>query len=393
MIRAAGINLGGNVVAALLSALMLVVAINALSVGEWGRSAALLGAGQFAGAFLSFGTQVKSLRDLSALERSEFAVRALPASLSRLFVGLTVTLLGLLVFGFNESIGCVILVSGGVYVSLGAIMPLIAAKRYGLSAGCLVLEKSIAVAVSAWTLPLLGELAVPVAVSAAGILIGVVALALLRAQGAIATKRSVASSLTEQWKGSFSFGVASVAPSALLLDVALVTLVAGSTTAGVYSIGAKLVAPLSVAATTVVQVLMPRMASSSGSGQLKISRRAGLIGSVAIISASAAAAALVPEVVTLLLGERYAEAAWPIRFFVLNAGLVLVTRTLVTILQAWRHESLAAALVAGQVVIALAGVAVFASQGAAAAAGAVFGSNAVLAVALVSTVARVNRLR
>lgn len=196
-----------------------------------------------------------------------------------------------------------------------------------------------------------------------------------------------------QWRGSLHFGIASVAPSFLLLDTVLVAYVCGASEAGAYAVGSRLLAPLSFISTTLAQTLMPVLAVRGPGGRISwpSPRRTLLIICTALCVVSILLT-VAPSIAVRALGSEYEAAAWPIRFFILNAAAVLVTRTLATALQAWRYELLVSVLVSTNVMIALLGVLLGACVGGAGAAAAgVFSANILLAVALAVAIRVVRR--
>ena len=68
MIRAFATSLSFNIAAAALSGIAVLLVVAALSPNQWGAAAAILGAGQFLGATLSFGSQTERVRRYSRLE-------------------------------------------------------------------------------------------------------------------------------------------------------------------------------------------------------------------------------------------------------------------------------------------------------------------------------------
>lgn len=385
LLSSATVNLSANALGSLLAALTMLVAVRGLSVAQWGESAALLGIGQFAGGALSFGIPALQVRNLSVLPETEYRRTAFLCVAARWLLGLTLAGVGLALAGWFAGVGAAVILAAGVFVSLGATAPFIARRRYLAAGIVLVAEKGAAIVAVGWlaTAQRLDVLALPLVVGVAGLSAGSLAAIWIGFSHGWGQPRALLHGMVTHWHGSLFFGIATVAPAALLLDTWVVSIAASQAEAGAYAVGSRLLAPLSVVATTIAQVLMPTMAAR-GPGQLHGLRpRSLMLIVVGGIIVSATLMWIGPVAAVQLLGPGYGAAEWPIRFFVLNAAVVLVTRTLVTILQAWHREAIASGLVASQVGFALLGVYVCSGiSGAGAAAMAVVLSNLLLAGAL-----------
>lgn len=379
------LNLAGNALASLVSAFAVIVAIDQLSVAEWGLSALLLGIGQFLGSAMSFGSQTFQLRELSILSLDAYRQRARRFAGSRLLLASAGYTAGFGLFLIAPSVGSVTIAAIGVFVSLAATVPLLARRRYLASAIILFCDKVLALFLVFLFMRLgLGEYALPLAIGLASLPAGLWAFLLVPADIAGVRRPWLGGGIATIWKGGRHFGWAAIAPSALLLDVGIVGLISGAPDAAHYAIGSKLTAPLSVAATSIVQVFLPSFANlPPNQRRIGLSGRGWAAVAVAIVIASLLAI-WIPSIVVFVFGSEYFHSAAPIRFFVLNALVVLFTRTVVTALQGWGHERAAGRLVVAQVVVALIGVAVGSwLQGASAASAAVFFSNLLLAGALI----------
>lgn len=390
----ATINLGANASASILSAFAILFVVRWLSISEWGIAAALLGVGQLLGNLISFGTPARLIRELSTMSLFQYRRNAYLFTLARFVTGLFIVGMGgVLALLINAGLGSVVVLGGGVFVSLGSTAALIARRRYVAAAGVLIGEKVIALGgvVALGCSDMIGPLSLPVVVGLAGVIAGAVASGVLRTHEVSLHKRVFTLAARRQWRGSLHFGIAAVAPAFLLLDTLIVSAICGPSDAGAYAVGSRLLAPLSVVSTTLAQILMPVLTVGGPGARLSPSSPRKLISVVLIVGLIVLLLFFtVPTAAVRVLGPEYSAAEWPIRFFVLNAAVVLITRALATALQAWHYEYLVSSLVASSVILALLGVFAGATIGGpgSAAAGVVV-ANVVLSVALIVATRRV----
>ncbi|WES62859.1 oligosaccharide flippase family protein [Microbacter sp. GSS18] len=138
----------------------------------------------------------------------------------------------------------------------------------------------------------------------------------------LARPRSLVSLIRENLGVMFSGGAANTSQ----LDVAVVNGRLGSVDAGLFASATRLFNPISMLIATLLQVLIPELASAgSGARKMAVFRRARLLVygfSVALIAASFVA----PQIVVLLYGESFAGAA-PVAVAVfVGAGLSAVSQ-------------------------------------------------------------------
>lgn len=386
------VNFAANAAGSLISALTMLIVIATLSVENWGLSASILGIGQFVGAAVSFGTHTRLLREISVLESGVARERARIQSFARTAVGLAGLTIGAALSMLSPVVGATIVLCSGVFVSLGVTAPLIAQRRYASAGVVLVTEKLVALGMAVFATRMLGLGAVglPVALGLAGVIAGALVTISHRSRAGGSRFGVTLREVGAIWGGSLHFGIAALAPSALLLDVALVSMIAGQTEAGLYAAGSRLMAPLSIAATTIVQILMPALATKRISDFVAPSRSRVVVWGGVTVLAAGSLMLLVPPLVILILGPEYQASSGIIRVFIGNAAVALLTRTLATVLQAWHQERVVAQLVAAQVFVALAGILVASNQyGAFSAALALLASNCLLAAALLLAVRKI----
>lgn len=383
--RGFALNFGFNLLATVISSLGMVVVVATYEPGAWGSTAATLAAGQFFGGLLSFGTPLERIRRYSRVGPDLSGKMAYSESEVRLVTASIVVLMAVFATFINPTIAAVAYCAAGVFASLGAGNYFISQKRY-VSAGVVVLaEKIITVTIILVTLGWApgATWILPVAYGTAGLVAGVCVLFFLAKERPLNRPAFTLSRIAHQWRGAFYLGLSSVAPAALLLDVTIVLAVSSDSEAGLFAVGSKLVAPLSIAATSIVAIALPHLSAKPKgvlpaiSGKRTWAALGFFLGGLTVAFVSA------PWWIVLLFGRAYADSVWPVRFYILNVTMVLATRALVTILQAWDDDRFAAGLVLAQVIFALVGVGFGASvAGAFGASIAVFATNVALAAAL-----------
>jgi len=386
-------NFAGNGIASVITASAMLIAIHSMTPEGWGVSAAWLGIGQVAGAALSFGTSVEKVRRFAKLDANDARKEASAFLSGRLIIGFGCAAVAAALLASSSNLGLVFATCAGVFVEQGSTSYFIACRRYLVAAAVVVADKLLLLlVVCLWTATLaVGVAMLPIAFGISGYLSGVMALVLIG--GVRWEPKSVVGLVRSHWAGSKFFAVSSVAPSLLLLDIAIMKQVAGAEQAGYYASGSKFMTPLALAATAVCAVLLPSLSSGTQtlSGALRtIGARVYVACGIGFIVCLWA----VPLLVPFLLGEEYFAAEWPIRIFVLNAGLVFANRTCVTALQSWGMEREGAILVFCQTVTGLVGVIVGGvAMGAIGGASGLALSNGLLLGASLIVVRRVERKR
>ena len=384
MIRAFAINLSATLLGTVLSTLATFAIIRTLTPEDWGVSASALGIGQLAGASLSFGTQIERVRRYSQLPSLDRAVEATLDSQARLAIALVVAAAGFVAMTAFPFAGSIVLTAAGVYASLGAANFFIAARRFFAAGAVVLAEKGLLFSLVGLTV-LLGTPApttLPIAQGIAGLSIAMAVGLITRVHGSRLGFAGHASRLILQYKSGLFIGIASLAPSFLLLDATIVIALAGPTAAGTFALAARLVSPLTVATSALVTVLMPFLVDHT-EGRYRGNPRF-LAGASAVYFAVLAGLAIsAPMWVTIVFGSRYEGAVLPVQLYIGNAFVVFFTRVLVTLGQAAGDDKAISWLVSAQVVMALIGVAVGAQLGGSS--GAAFGvvtTNTILGVVL-----------
>lgn len=384
MIRAFAINLSATLIGTALSTLATFIIIRTLTADAWGASAAALGLGQLVGAALSFGTQIERVRRYSRLAASDRAAEATLDSRARLAIAFVVAAAGFATMFAFPVAGSTVLTAAGVYASLGAANYFIAAKKFFAAGAVVMAEKAlvfsvVAVTVLLWTPE---PATLPIAQGVAGLTIASAAALITRVPGSKLSIMGHARRLILQYKSGFYIGIASLAPSFLLLDATIVIAVAGSTAAGTFALAARLVAPLTVATSALVTVLMPFLVdrgTQPNRGTLRLLFAAAAVYFALLAGLALSAAVWVP----VLFGPRYEGAVLPVQLYIGNAFVVFFTRVLVTVGQAAGDDRAMSSLVSAQVAVALMGIAVGAHLGGSS--GAAFGvvaTNTALALIL-----------
>ena len=384
MIRAFLVNFSATLLATGLSTAATLLIVQSLSPADWGLSASTLGLGQLLGACVSFGTQIERVRRYSSMAADVRGIEAKTDSWARIFVAASIVLVGCAVFAFSSSAGVVLMTAAGVYASLSSTSYFIASKQF-LKAGGVVSAEKLLLLLLVGTAVLTdwaGPLTLPLAQGLAGLGVAAVATCVIRSPALRLSLKAHAGRLRSQYTSGLYLGVASLAPSFLLLDASIVLAIAGPTEAGAFALAARLVAPLTVATSALVAVLMPFLISTPDAPTGN-NFRSLLILTAVYFSALAVLAASAALWVPSFFGTEYEDSVTPVQLYVANAFAVFFTRVLVTLGQARGDDKVMSALVTAQVALALAGIGVGASvAGSSGAAVSVVSTNVLLSVAL-----------
>lgn len=395
--RRGGIASGFSVVllsgvgSSLLSSLAIILVIRALAPEEWGQAAVLMSVGQLLGAVLSFGTPIERIRRYARTEPGILPEVATLDALVRIGTGAVVLLIGIATVPFSADASSVLLAAAGTYVSLGAPNHLVGARRF-LAAGTVTLAEKGILLGSVLVAIATGRVMVttlPALIGMAGLLAGVLSLLWLRPRWRSLPLRQSLAAMPRQWAQSFDRGVASLAPSMLLLDVTIVLLVAGQVQAGIFGVATKLTSPLTVAASAIASVLLPYY--SRGTVPTARIGRASVVGTIGAMSAALLLIATTATWwVPAVFGAAYEAASTPVCLYVLNAGFVFVTRAAAATLQAWNDDKFVARAILVQCLTALVGIALGAHWAAATgAAMSLVSTNLFLSLVLLRRVLRV----
>ncbi|MFA4894811.1 lipopolysaccharide biosynthesis protein [Microbacterium sp.] len=384
MIRAFSTSLFFNALGSALSGIAIIVVIGILGPAEWGGAAAILGVGQFLGGLLSFGSHTERIRSYSQLPPDERILQGGIESASRIAVAATLIVIATILAFIWIDAAAVVIAAAGTFVSLGVSVRYIADKRYATAGLFISLDKLLALltVIVLSANGLITYLTLPFLLGATSVIVGLAVLGVQKRLTTLIVRGFAFKRILRTWRGSIHFGISSLAPSLLLFDVPLVLMASDATQAGLFGVATRLTAPLSIAASSIAAVLLPVFAASNSRILPRLSGRAmlligGFVGVLAILIATASVW------VPLLFGAEFADAAWPVRFYILNVAVILLTRTFATILQAWGSERLVSRLILAQVVVALVGIWLGALAGGAFGASiAVLVSNVVLAAML-----------
>jgi len=384
VIRAFLVNFTATMLGTALSTAATFLVVRTLATDDWGISASTLGLGQLIGAALSFGTQIERVRRYSGLPDDRRSVEAKADSSSRIVIALALIAIGLLLSLRLPVAGSIVVAASGTYASLATTNFFIASKRFIVAGTLVAVEKllllllvSITVASATTNIATL-----PMAQGVAGVCVAVVAARVIPARrlrlGVMAHVRR----LREQYRSGFFLGIASLAPSFLLLDASIVVAIAGPAEAGAFALAARLIAPLTVATSALVAVLMPFLIAPSA-GVQRFDVRALTLLVIGYFAALTMLAVSAPLWVPALFGTDYREAVVPVQLYIANAFVVFFTRILVTVSQARGDDRMMSAFIASQVLLALMGISVGAHvAGSAGAATSVVSTNVLLAMAL-----------
>lgn len=391
LFRSVGTSFAFNVAGSLLSGIVLIVAIRSLELDEWAKAAAILGIGQLLGSVLNFGSSVDRIRTYSRLNRDMARKSAAADTITRLRYALGLLAIAGLLSWVEPFLGAVLVVASGAFVSLSTGAYLSSRGRFTSAGSLLLIEKFLVLGTFVAITLNFGAtyLTLPLVQGIGAMVGGLISICFLELS-VMDILRHLWSKPVNLWQ-SFFMGVSTVSPSLMLVDVSLVLAAAGSYEAGLYAAATRIVAPLNVVATSVTAVILPHASSETRRRfRLSLSPKLGL---AVMLMAGGLALVLVtaPYWVPVVLGEIYAEAVWVVRLCLLNVVAVLISRTLVAVIQGWNNEKFAALALVSQVVLALLLVALLAgSGGALAAAAGILAANTLLVIVLIARVHQLN---
>ena len=384
MIRAFLVNFTATMLGTALSTAATFLVVRALATDDWGVSASTLGLGQLIGAALSFGTQIERVRRYSALPLDQRSIEAKTDSSSRTVIAIALIAIGLLLSPLLPIAGSIVIAASGTYASLATTNFFIASKRFVVAGTLVAVEKLLLLVLVSVTIAAAttNVTTLPMAQGIAGVCIAVVAARVIPGRRLRLGVSAQARRLHGQYRSGFFLGVASLAPSFLLLDASIVVAIAGPSEAGAFALAARLIAPLTVATSALVAVLMPYLIAPTANDQRFDVRALALLVS-GYFAALTMLAVSAPLWVPALFGSEYREAVLPVQLYIANAFVVFFTRILVTISQARGDDKMTSAFIATQVLLALVGISIGAHlAGSAGAAMSVVSTNVLLAVAL-----------
>lgn len=350
-------NASLGVLASICTAVATAFAVRLLGVDEWGRAAAMLGIAQLSGAFLSFGTPVERVRRYARLRSDDARLTALSDTLARVGLAAIVAVVGLVVGTMSSLVGATIVAATGVFLSLGAPNYFASQQRL-VAAGVLVLlDKSMFLA----CILLLGGVGfsgttVLGALAFGGWSAGLVGLVTIAGPRALARQRVHLSDLVRQYKGTLHVGVASLAPSALLLDTAIVIGASGAVQGGLFGVGARVVSPMAAVVSAVVVVLLPFYSIPENRYSWRRPPRIVFAAVLVAVAGVAVLARVAGWWVPLLFGAEFIGAVPGVQLYLFNIVMVVFTRSLATILQAWDDDKFVSVAVASQVATSLVGI-------------------------------------
>ena len=364
MIRAFLVNFSATLVATALSTAATLIIVRSLSPADWGTSASALGLGQLLGAGLSFGTQIERVRRYSAMATDQRQLVAKTDSHARIALATAVFLVGCLIATVATPAGVILVAAAGVYASLASTNFLIASKQF-VRAGLVVSAEKLLLLVFVGTAVITnaeGQMTLPIGQGVAGLVVCIAAGLSIRGPGSGLTLKQHTARVRRQYSTGLFLGLTSLAPSLLLLDASIVLAVAGPEQAGSFALAARLVAPLTVATSALVAVLMPFLISPAGGSPTTTPHSLGVLIVIYFIVLGVLAATAsfwVPAV----FGSTYSSSVVPVQLYVANAFAVFFTRVLVTVGQARGDDKAMSELVGAQVVLALVGVGLGATLG------------------------------
>lgn len=350
-------NASLGVLASICTAVATAFAVRLLGVDEWGRTAAMLGIAQFAGALLSFGTPTERVRRYARLDQAEAQPVATNDTAARVAFAGAIALLGLGLALPSPLLGATVVGATGVFLSLGA-PNYFAARQRLVAAGSLVLLDKVLFLGSVLMLGRgrLSGTEVLLAMAFGGWSVGVVGLLTIAGPRAVARTRLHVGDLVRQYRGTLHVGIASLAPSALLLDTMIVVGTAGAAQGGLFGVGARVVSPMAAVVSTLVVVLLPLYSLPQNRYRWLRPPRIALVAMLAAVGGIAVLVWSATWWVPLIFGPEFVDAVPSVRFYLLNIVMVVFTRSCATILQAWDDDRFVSIAVASQVGASLVGI-------------------------------------
>ena len=183
---------------------------------------------------------------------------------------------------------------------------------------------------------------------------------------------------------SWPYWVHSVATQARNLDAAIVTLVAGSTQAGYFSVASRLTGPLRILPSSLESVLLPNAARAATSGMRPLARLAA-IATLICVGVYAVVFAATPWALPVLLGDSYAGSVPALMIVVAGLPFAAAGSLYSSLLQGAGHKHFVATVSVCSSTLCLLAVAAFGFVwGAIGAAGALSGTFALQAVAILT---------
>jgi len=394
--------MAGSVFAQVLTAVALWLAARSLDPARFGSFVGLLGLVTLAAAVADFGINAVTIRrlarhpeDAAAFTTTLSAKALMAVLLGALWIGLSLCSVASGILSPENGLVSTLL---GVYLIAAVLsttlaVPMRSQQRMTLVAIGGVLEEAVVLVVTAVLLLglRLGTEAVALAFLAGSVASAVFFAALLDARLRV-VKMPTVRALVELWHESLNFGLSSLSAQLQRADVALVGLVAGAQSAGIFAIPARLTTPIGILPTAFSSALYPRVAADGHS--MRAQREAAAVGAMMLAAMVAGMAILFVTAdwaVAFLLGPEYAGAAPVLRVYVVAMVAASANQPMSAYLQAVHDERFVARIVMVAAVFGLVAVGVGAAAGGAM--GAAFGFAAQQAVVFLVLFARFVRRR
>jgi len=328
--------------ASLVSAAYIVVAIRSLEPSDWAISAVLLNSGILIGSVLNFGSSLYQVRLMSTMPDAAAKLEFRSQMGTRVAIAVVVVALAALASAFLQSpfIMSTVGVGVGYLVSLGAYTYLLSRKRF-LAVGLLSISEKVLTLTGLAAIAPTGNVnvfTIPTLQTSSLAIIAIIAFVMSRTPRPRAVWRVSRRDVGAFWLSSRHFGLASLGPSLLQLDVPIVTLMSNAFQAAMFSVGSKLVAPLGVLGNSIATVILPY----ASSGRITMPGKPilwklwiAVAGALALLGTVAGTAQLW---VPIAFGQEYSQAVHPVQLYVIAVSLGLFARPAATILQAQGAE-------------------------------------------------------
>ena len=325
---------------------------------ETGLVAAFVGAFTVLTDIVDAGTSLWLQREISA-DRNTQSASARQVFSNKVWIASTVALIAFLLIYTTQSSASLLWLP--LWFFLTAVAQTVVSIHSGLGhfrlvGGLAALDKSLALATMLVTYTVVGE---PVAT---GFCIGLASGAAAQLAVSIALlgdKRSIGLSFRLRYadfNGHRSFAMSAVFSDLQLADTAIIAGTAGSYTAGLFAVPARLSGPLGIIPTAMARVLLTAATAANADTRLIMRRLPRLVPVLLLTYAVIGTAAW--YVVVPIFGDSYKAARTATVVVCISTGLAAYNQLAATVLQAQRAERLVAFVVSFAMVLQLIGLAV-----------------------------------
>lgn len=359
ILRAVGVTTLFSGAAAALGGVCALYTIRQLSPSDWGTAAVLAAAAVALNVVLSAGSVTRHVRLLATVDDASER-----RNTTSYFIGsrvpwvLLLALLGVALRPLETSVSTVLIVSSLLFFRGPSTVLFIAEGRFRRLGTNRASEKlvTLVILVGCGVTDSFGPSTYPLAQGAAA---GAMGLSLVLQSG-VHLPTALKGSLRpfSGWSNSLHYGMVSIMGALQQIDVALVRWLAGGTASGLYATGSRLTSPLNILGSSASTVILPLVARGAPSTSDTLKRSRVLTVLLLPVCVLLSLAATTPWWTSLVAGDDYARAAWPVSAFLLGAVGMNLLAPCVAYLQGKGKALLAGRLVVGQTLTSLAAIAI-----------------------------------